>query len=385
MRDVAVLGSTGSIGESTLEVLAELRASHRPVLLAANGNDRKIVEQALALGPRLVALSDPAAAAAARRALAGRGIGVLGGPDAAVEGLRETRPDIVVAAITGAAGLPSTLETVASGATLALANKEAMVMAGHLVTRAAALSGAAIVPVDSEHSAIFQALGGAPRESIRRLFLTASGGPFHDLPRERFAAVTREQALDHPTWKMGPKITIDSATLMNKALEIIEAHWLFGVAPRAIEVLVHRQSIIHSMVEFIDGSILAQLGVPCMTVPLRHALAHPARAATARSYFDLERFRTLTFEPPDPERFPALRLGMQVAQAGGLAGAVLNAANEVAVASFLAGTIPFDRITRTAADTLDRLDNRDDPALAEILEADAWARRTAARLMKEGG
>ncbi len=381
MRSVCILGSTGSVGTSTLTVLSELTATHRVVGLVASASVDAIVAQATQWRPQFVGLTDPAAAERAKPRLAAMDIEVIGGPNAATEVVRAAGADVVVAAITGAAGLASALETVRSGKRLALANKEALVMAGSLVKDLAAKSGAEIVPVDSEHSAIFQSLQGAPPKSVRRLFLTASGGPFVDLPAASFKDVTPEQALKHPTWKMGPKITIDSATMMNKALEIIEAHWLFDVAPAAIEVLVHRQSIVHSMVEFNDGSILAQLGVPSMTVPIRYAIAYPERAMTRENWFDLRRFAHLTFEAPDPGRFPALRLGLRAASEGGLAGTVLNAANEVAVARFLARDIRFDRIAETVERVLDAMRNRSAPDLDEILAADQWARKEAERCL----
>ena len=377
MRTVAVLGSTGSVGTSTLEVLRELTGTHRVTALVAHRNAAAIVEQAREFRPDLVALTDPDAARVVERELRGETIGVIAGPDAACEALAETRPDVAVAAIMGAAGLPSALEAVRLGLLLALANKEALVMAGNELTRRARHSGSSIVPVDSEHSAIFQAVQGQPPDSLRKIYLTASGGPFVDLPAERFAKVTKEQALRHPTWKMGRKITIDSATMMNKALEIIEAHWMFGLDADSIQVLVHRQSIVHSMVEFVDGSILAQLGLPSMTVPVRYALAYPERAQTSRSYFDLERFSHLTFEAPDAARFPALDLGHQVARDLGLAGTALNAANEVAVGSFLEGQSSFDAIPATVRTVLDRLNNVTDPTLEQILACDLWAREEA--------
>ena len=386
MRTVAILGSTGSVGQSTLEVMPELRDTHRVSLLVAHRNASLVVSQARKFRPDLVALVDPAAAAVAEEELRGEGIPVHGGEHAAVEALREVDPDVVMAAILGAAGLQSALEAVRSGALLALANKEALVMAGNTLTRAARESGAKIVPVDSEHSAIFQAIqgeGGEQTSSLRRLFLTASGGPFLDLPQAEFAAISPEQALRHPTWEMGRKITIDSATMMNKALEIIEARWLFDVPSERIEVLVHRQSIVHSMVEFVDGSILAQLGLPSMTVPVRYALSYPDRAATSRSYFDLDRFSRLTFERPDRDRFPAIDLGHEVAANLGLAGTALNAANEVAVRSFLERKSSFDSIPATVRTVLDRLDNRtDDPDLEEILATDSWAREEAEKCLK---
>ena len=378
MRTVAILGSTGSVGQSTIRVMPELAETHRVSLLVAHRNASLIASQARELRPDMVALIDPSAAAIAEKELSGEGIPVLSGANAAVEALQETGPDVVMAAIMGAAGLPSALEAVRSGALLALANKEALVMAGHTLTRIALESGARIVPVDSEHSAIFQAIQGEQRSSLRRLFLTASGGPFLDLAKREFAGISPDQALKHPTWEMGPKITIDSATMMNKALEIIEARWLFGVPSEKIEVLVHRQSIVHSMVEFVDGSILAQLGLPSMTVPVRYALAYPQRAPTTRSYFDLERFSQLTFEQPDTDRFPALDLGHEVARNLGLAGTALNAANEVAVRFFLDRKSSFEAIPATVRTVLDRLDNRtDDPDLEQILATDSWARREA--------
>ncbi|MFH0946626.1 MAG: 1-deoxy-D-xylulose-5-phosphate reductoisomerase [Planctomycetota bacterium] len=385
MRTVAILGSTGSVGQSTIKVMPELEDTHRVSLLVAHRNASLIVSQARRFRPDLVALIDSAAAQVAEKELRAEGIPVLAGEHAAVEALREAGPDVVMAAIMGAAGLPSALEAVRMGALLALANKEALVMAGNILTRAARESGARIVPVDSEHSAIFQAIQGERGEqasSLRRLFLTASGGPFLDLPKDGFAAVSPEQALRHPTWEMGRKITIDSATMMNKALEIIEARWLFGVPSEMIEVLIHRQSIVHSMVEFVDGSILAQLGLPSMTVPVRYALSYPERAATPRSYFDLDRFSHLTFERPDRDRFPAIDLGHEVARNLGLAGTALNAANEVAVRSFLHRKTSFDAIPKTVRTVLDRLDNRtDDPDLEQILDTDSWAREEAEKCL----
>lgn len=379
MRTVCILGSTGSVGQSTLEVLTELRATHRVDALVARGSAERIIEQAKAWKPRIVGMTDPGAGRIVRDALVGHGIEVISGPQAAEEAVEAIRADVVVAAITGAAGLPAALAAAAQGGILAIANKEALVMAGRRVTDLAARHGTRIVPVDSEHSAIFQSLHGESHTAVRRLFLTASGGPFVDLPAVEFAAVSVERALKHPTWQMGPKITIDSATMMNKALEIIEARWLFDVPAASIEVLVHRQSIVHSMVEFVDGSILAQLGVPSMTVPIRYALAYPRRAETREQYFDLARFAKLTFEAPDDSRFPALRLGHHAAAAGGLAGCALNAANEVAVERFLARKISFSAIPEIVERVLDRVATDNDPDLEQILATDAWARENAAR------
>lgn len=381
MRTISLLGSTGSVGRSAIAVLDELQATHRVVSLVAHTNTALLAEQAERLRPEIVGIVDTEAGRGCEATLRALGCRVVIGPDAAVAVLRERRPDLVLAAITGAAGLPSSLETVKLGATLALANKEALVMAGSPVMETARATGASIVPVDSEHSAVFQSIGAEPIERVRRIFLTASGGPFADLPAAEFPAVTPERALQHPTWQMGKKITIDSASMMNKALEIVEAHWLFGLDAERIDVLVHRQSIVHSMVEFVDGSILAQLGVPSMTVPIRYALSYPSRSNTREGYFDLRKFAKLTFEAPDLERFPALRLGHEVARAGGLAGAVLNAANEVAVEAFLARKTSFDRIPAAAGAVLERLTNVSHPTLDQILAADAWAREETRRCL----
>jgi 1-deoxy-D-xylulose-5-phosphate reductoisomerase len=377
MRRVHLLGSTGSIGRTSQRVLAELRSTHRVVGLAAGRDASALLAQVDALSPQAVALADPAAGEQVARALASRGVKVLVGPDAAERLVAEVDSDVVLNGITGARGLAASFAAVRRGADLALANKESMVMAGPLLRRAADEAGARILPVDSEHSAIFQCLQGQPARAIRRLLITASGGPFRSTPAAELERVTPEAALRHPNWSMGPKITVDSATLMNKALEVVEARWLFPVAPGQIKVLVHPQSIIHSMVEFVDGSILAQLGIPDMAVPIRYALGYPERPATDESYFDLARFRSLTFEEPDLSRFPALDLGFRAAELGGTAGAALNAANEVAVAAFLAGELPFPRIAATVAAVLDRVEHVAEPTLAEVLAADAAARTEA--------
>ena len=377
MKRVLVLGSTGSIGRTTLRVLEELRNSHQLVGLSAGGNADLLREQVRAWQPPLAGIADASVAVDLREAL-GADVELVTGSDAAAKLVALSEPDIVVAGISGAAGLEASLETVRRGARLALANKESMVVAGPVLSNLAVEHGAEIVPVDSEHSAIFQCLQGASMSSVRRLLLTASGGPFRNTPADELPHVTPQQALDHPTWDMGAKITIDSATLMNKALEVIEARWLFDVDAEHLDAVVHPQSIIHSMVEFVDGSILAQLGIPDMAVPIRYALTHPERAPTQHRYFDLRKFASLTFEEPDLERFPALRLGFEVARAGGIAGAVLNAANEVAVADFLAGRLPFPKIAETVEETLQKMTQIEHPSLDELLEADRWARAEAA-------
>jgi 1-deoxy-D-xylulose-5-phosphate reductoisomerase len=306
---------------------------------------------------------------------------IVGGDDAAVTLASSVDADIVVSAIVGAAGLLPTLAAIRAGRTVALANKETMVMAGALVTAEAVRLNVPILPVDSEHSAIFQVLSGHRREDVRRLILTASGGPFWEVPRERLARVTREDALRHPTWSMGPKITIDSATLMNKGLEVIEAHWLFGIPADRIDVVIHRQSVVHSMVEYCDGAILAQMGVTDMRGPIAYALSHPRRLPLQSPALDLVARGALTFEPPDPTRFPCLGYGYAALNSGGAAAATLNAANEEAVAAFLDGRIEFTRI----AETIDRVLNASaaGPAatIDDILDADAAARRLARRVI----
>jgi 1-deoxy-D-xylulose-5-phosphate reductoisomerase len=289
--------------------------------------------------------------------------------------------DIVLNAIVGAAGLPPALAALRAGKDLAVANKEPLVAAGPILNATARQSGARILPVDSEHSAIFQALRAGSVEEVRQILLTASGGPFRTRAPESFPEITPDEALRHPTWEMGPKITIDSATMMNKALEVIEAVWLFGVPADRIRVLVHPQSIVHSMVEFRDGSIVAQMGRPDMKLPILYALSHPERPPFDGVRFSLEDFRNLTFEDPDPRRYPALELGYAAAREGGVAGAVLNAANERAVEAFLAGEIPFERIASLAAHALDQHERVDAPDLPAVMLADRWGREEVERCL----
>jgi 1-deoxy-D-xylulose-5-phosphate reductoisomerase len=378
MRRVHLLGSTGSIGRTAEQVLEELEGSHKVVGLSAGKDASRLLAQAERWHPRAVAIVDERAAEQVRQRLERMKIRLFVGPDSSAQLVQEIPADLVLNGITGAQGLAASFAAVRRGGTLALANKESMVMAGPLLVREAALFGASILPVDSEHSAVFQCLGKDPTDRVRRILLTASGGPFRTLPIGELERVTPAQALRHPTWTMGEKITIDSATLLNKALEVVEARWLFGIGADQIGVLVHPQSIVHSLVEFNDGSLLAQLGVPDMAVPIRYALSYPRRARTCHSYFDLERFRSLTFEEPDHTRFPGLDLGFRAARLGGTAGAVLNAANEVAVAAFLKGGLPFPRISSTVAATLDRVPHVAEPTLDEVLAADRAARTEAA-------
>jgi len=382
-RRVLVLGSTGSVGRQTLDVLAGLSRTHEVVGLGARRSAKLLAAQAAAFRPSTVALADADAAAGLALPAGSR---CLTGPYALTELVAATRPDVVVCAVSGAAGLRSTLAAAEQGCVLGLANKESLVLAGHLLKAATARSGGTIVPVDSEHCAIAQCLVGSRPEEVRRIILTASGGPFRGRQRAELAAVTPEQALRHPSWNMGPRITVDSATLMNKALEIIEACQLFDCPPERVAVVVHPQSVVHSMVEFIDGALLAQLSPPDMRVPIRWALGWPERLSDGSEPLDLARLGTLTFEEPDRPNFPCLDFGARVATAGGLAGTVLNAANEVAVEAFLAGRLPFLAIADVVAAALDAFAGESAPDLASIEAADREVRRaTVARLPRASG
>jgi 1-deoxy-D-xylulose-5-phosphate reductoisomerase len=375
---IAVLGSTGSIGTSTLDVITASAGRFSCHLLAAHRSVGPLLEQAAAVRPRWVVVVDPEAASGIGPGALPSGTRLAVGPDALDELVRADEIDRVVSAIVGAAGLRSTWAAVEAGKTVALANKETLVMAGPLVMRLAKRTGARILPVDSEHSAIHQALCSGTAAEVRRIVLTASGGPFRTRSAETLPAVTPAEALKHPTWSMGPKITIDSATMMNKALELIEARWLFGVPAATLEVLVHPQSIVHSMVEFVDGSVLAQMSPPDMRLPIQYALSYPRRIPGPARRFDFTRPWALEFEPPDPQRFPAVRLGHEAAARGGTAGAVLNAANEEAVRGFLAGRIRFTDIAAVCGRLLDEHPFQEDPDLDEVRRLDAWARQEVA-------
>jgi 1-deoxy-D-xylulose-5-phosphate reductoisomerase len=342
-RTVTLLGATGSIGASTLDLIKRERDRYRVEAVSANKNVAALAAMAREVGARFAAVGDPDAFADLKDALSGTGIEVGAGESAVIEAAQ--RPaDWVIGAITGAAGLKPTLAAAERGAIVALANKETLVCAGGLFMRRAAACGATILPVDSEHNALFQAMSGSRREDVRRVILTASGGPFRTAGAEATKAATVEQALRHPNWSMGPKVTVDSATLMNKGLELIEAHHLFKLRSEQIDVLVHPQSIVHSLVEYCDGSMIAQLGCPDMRIPIAYCLAWPARLAGPAPRLDLARVATLTFEEPDLARFPALSLARRALEAGGAAPTVLNAANEVAVAEFLARRLTFSGI-----------------------------------------
>ncbi|MGE0592919.1 MAG: 1-deoxy-D-xylulose-5-phosphate reductoisomerase [Vicinamibacterales bacterium] len=377
MRNLAILGSTGSIGRSALAVVDEHPARLRVVSLAAGENADLLAEQAARYRPQLLAMATAGAAARLRDCI-GTAVPVAEGAEGMVAAATHPDVDLVLCASAGTAGLEAALAAIEAGKAIALANKEILVMAGEVVTAAAARRGVPILPVDSEHNAIHQCLHGRPRGEIRRLVLTASGGPFRTHSREAMRAVTPAQALDHPTWRMGRKITIDSATLMNKGLEVIEARWLFDVAADRIDVVVHPQSVVHSMVELTDGSVMAQLGVTDMRLPIQYACSYPDRWETSIPSLDLTRLGQLAFEAPDHERFPCLALAYRVLREGGTAPVVLNAANEVAVAAFLAGDLPFMGIPEVIGHTLDAHEIGPAASLQEVRAADAWARERAA-------
>jgi 1-deoxy-D-xylulose-5-phosphate reductoisomerase len=385
-RTVTLLGATGSIGSSTIDLLQREPAHYQVEAVTAHRNGAALARLARAVGARFAAVADPAAYPDLKDGLAGSGIEAGAGGAALVEAAQ--RPaSWVMAAITGAASLEPTLAAAERGATVALANKECLVCAGSLFMRSAAAAGATVLPVDSEHNAIFQALSAGRREDVRRIVLTASGGPFRTWPLEAIRKVTLEQALKHPTWSMGPKITIDSATLMNKGLELIEARHLFALEPNELDVVVHAQSVVHGLVEFRDGSIIAQIGSPDMRIPIAHCLAYPARMATPAQRLDLARISALTFEEPDTVRFPALRIARHALAAGGAAPTVLNAANEVAVAEFVGGRLGFAGIPALVEATLEaaeRSGTMDEPqSVEQAVAIDHNARRMAAQLLPE--
>ncbi|MCP4246358.1 MAG: 1-deoxy-D-xylulose-5-phosphate reductoisomerase [bacterium] len=372
-KRIVVLGSTGSIGRNTVEVLEHLQDRFEVVGLAAGLRWRALAEQAALCRPPCVALTDPESADRCRTVAEGR-YRVLSGPSAMTDLVEQSDCDCVVSAVVGTAGLPATWRAVELGKHVALANKESLVVAGGLLMPLAERTGARLIPIDSEHSAIHQAMHAGQRPEVARVILTASGGPFRTWSTRQIERATLEDALRHPTWDMGPKISIDSATMMNKALEIIEARWLFDLQPRQIEIVVHPESIVHSLVELRDGSMIAQLGAPDMRTPIQYALTYPERLPGPSKPLCLTDLGPLHFAEPDVHRFPALRLGHEVAGTGGTSGAVFNAANEAAVERFRQGEIRFPDIVGMTEAVLRRHQVNPSPTLDELLEADRWAR-----------
>ena len=386
MQNIAILGATGSIGASTLDVIARHPARFRVAALTANRQVDELAELCRRHRPDTVCIADASQAPRLRERLAGTGFRILAGEEGLVETVSSPQIDCVMAAIVGAAGLRATLAAAKAGKKLLLANKEALVVAGPVFMGTVRASGAMLLPIDSEHNAIFQCLpafatGELAAKGIRRILLTGSGGPFRARARTDLHRVTPDEACAHPNWVMGRKISVDSATMMNKGLEIIEAHWLFGAAPEQIQVVVHPQSVVHSMVEYADGSVIAQLGHPDMRTPIAQALAYPERIDAGVPSLDPFRIGSLSFERPDFERFPALRLAYAALKSGGAAPATLNAANEVAVAAFLEGRLPFLQITAVIEETLNSLEAGPLGTLEEVLAADARGRSRATQIV----
>jgi 1-deoxy-D-xylulose-5-phosphate reductoisomerase len=376
LQHIAILGATGSIGRNSLEVIRGLPDRFRVTYLTAHGNIDLLEQQVREFRPRGVAVIDRAKAAELRSRI-GDGTEVLAGEDGILEIVRRDDVDMVISALVGFAGVRPTAEAIRHRKHVALANKETLVAAGAYITALIREFGVRLIPVDSEHSAILQCLVGEDRSRVARLLLTASGGPFLNTPLADFSRIKVEDALKHPNWRMGSKITVDSATLMNKGLEVIEAHWLFDLPPDRIDVVIHPQSIIHSMVEFVDGSVKAQLGLPDMKLPIQYALTYPDRLPMNGSRLSFPVLERMTFFEPDRARFPALDIAIEALRTGGIAPSVLNAANEVAVAAFLDRTLPFDRMAGVIRRTLEQHRPRLTPDLDDIIEADRWARATA--------
>ena len=380
-RTISILGATGSVGTSTLDLVERDPERFEVVALTAAKNVAGLADAARRTGARLAVIDDPSLLPELEERLSGSGCRAAAGRDALIEAA-SVGADLVMAAIVGCAGLEPVMAAVDAGRTVALANKEALVTAGALMTDAARRSSATILPVDSEHNAIFQCLAGASLDNVSKLVLTASGGPFRTRSSAEMGAMTPAQAVAHPNWSMGAKISVDSATLMNKGLELIEAHHLFGLASDRIDILVHPQSVIHSMVEYVDGSVLAQLGSPDMRIPIAYALAYPERMKTPAERLDLGRIARLDFEAPDLDRFPALRLARHALEAGGAMPVVLNAANEVAVAAFLDGKIGFLDIARLVEEAMAQADAPAPRSIAEVIDIDAATRHSVGQMMR---
>lgn len=384
MKRIAVLGSTGSIGVSTLQIVAEFPERYQVVALTAGNNLDLLCEQAKTFRPEIVAVINPADVAVVNKRLAGLNIDVCSGVEGMIQCAICEAADMVVAAVVGAAGLIPTVAAVQAGKDVALANKETLVMAGGLIMEEVRRQGVRLLPVDSEHSAIFQALSGHRHEDVRRLILTASGGPFRDLPAHEFHRIAPADALAHPNWNMGKKITIDSATLMNKGLEVIEAHWLFNVPSTRIAVHIHPESIIHSMVEYIDGSVVAQLGIADMKTPIAYALSWPERLPLRQPALDLCELGKLSFATPDMQRFPCLRLAYLALDAGATMPAVMNAANEIAVAAFLNRQIGFATIPVLIERVMNCHRVEEVTGVDRVLQADLWGRACAKKFIAGG-
>jgi 1-deoxy-D-xylulose-5-phosphate reductoisomerase len=381
MKPIAILGSTGSVGVTTLDVAGRFPERFRVVAMAAGHNIELLADQICRFHPELVSVATPKVAAELQSRIDTSRTCILCGDEGVIAVATHPKAELVMSALVGAVGLRPTLAAIRAGKDIAFANKEVLVIAGGLITDAVRASGVRLLPVDSEHNAIFQCLEGRPRETLKRIILTASGGPFREWPKSRFASITVKDALNHPTWRMGAKITIDSATLMNKGLEVIEARWLFDLKPDQIDVVIHPQSVIHSMTELIDGSIIAEMAVPDMAIPVAFALAYPERLPLDYlKPLSLLDCISLTFEEPDLGRFPCLGLAYDALKAGGTMSACLNAANEELVAGFLAGRACFTDIPRHLAAVMERHDNRPARNLEDLLEVDSWARGAARAL-----
>ena len=382
MKKLVILGSTGSIGTNTLDIVSKFPGKFHVIGMTAGTNVDKLEEQVRTFGPAMVAMSDEAAAQQLRVRCKGLPTKVLGGAKGLVQTATMPKADLVISAIVGGAGLLPTLAAIKAGKSIALANKEPMVMAGRLMQEEARKANVRIFPIDSEHSALFQSMEGHRMADIRRLILTASGGPLWDMTTEQMKDVTPEEALQHPNWKMGPKITIDSATLMNKGLEVVEARWLFDISASQIEVLIHRESIIHSLVEYSDRSVIAQLGLPDMRTPIAYAMNYPERVPLELPSLNLAEIGRLSFCAPDDARFPCLRFGYEALTTGGTMPAVLNAANEIAVQAFLDRRIGFLGIAATIRRTMDAHIPREILTLEDALQADVWARGHASGIVE---
>jgi 1-deoxy-D-xylulose-5-phosphate reductoisomerase len=381
IKNIAILGSTGSIGRQTLDIVAEYPHLFKAWLLVANNSADLLIEQALKFKPHAVVIANEALYDKVKSALTPRGIEVMAGSKAIAEAAAEPPVDIVVTAMVGYSGLEPTIKAIEAGKDIALANKETLVVAGDLITRLVARSQSHLYPVDSEHGAFYQCLVGEQRDSVSKLILTASGGPFRTWPRERLATATVQDALNHPNWSMGSKITIDSATMMNKGFEMIEAKWLYGVSQHDIEIVVHPQSIVHSMVEFVDGSIKAQLGLPDMHLPIRYALGLPGRLPSDCRKMTVDDYCSLTFERPDYDKFPLLTTAYKAADRGGNVPCVMNAANEIAVAQFLHGNIKFNDIYNIIEKTMAWAPYIEHPTYEDYVATNAEARRYASTLI----